>query len=296
MIATFPNFDNLELSHKDPIRNITEKYDPYSDFNFTSLYCWNLNNSTAVSTLNNNLIIRLADYLTGDVIHSLLGETKIDESLSELLKHDYSLKLVPETVIKHINQKQHFKIIEDPDNFDYIYSLRSQSELAGKTYKGKRKKNNSFIKNFGADLQTVKLIFGNKSHAKTTLEIFDKWSTEKLLDATATAAERNAIERLLNARMSKKLMGIIIFIENNAVGFSINEVISADYAICHFQKTLPIYKGIDTFLTILTSKELRHFDCEYVNWEQDLGVSGLKQFKLNFKPDKFLKKYTVTRV
>ena len=39
MIPEFPEFKKLELSNKEEIEKITQKFPPYSDFNFVSMWC-----------------------------------------------------------------------------------------------------------------------------------------------------------------------------------------------------------------------------------------------------------------
>jgi hypothetical protein len=49
------------------IQQHTDKYLPYSDFNPLSLLCWNANDDNSYAILENNLIIKIKDYLTTDV-------------------------------------------------------------------------------------------------------------------------------------------------------------------------------------------------------------------------------------
>ncbi len=54
MIPEFPNFKKLELSDREEVESVTNKFPPYSDFNFTSMWCWDINEDMRLSKLNGN--------------------------------------------------------------------------------------------------------------------------------------------------------------------------------------------------------------------------------------------------
>ena len=64
MIPEFPEFKKLELSDKEEVEKITSKFPPYSDFNFVSMWSWNIENKIWISQLYGNLVVHFTDYLT----------------------------------------------------------------------------------------------------------------------------------------------------------------------------------------------------------------------------------------
>jgi hypothetical protein len=46
----------------------------------------------------------------------------------------------------------------------------------------------------------------------------------------------------------------------------------------------------------LAFKKLRALGCEFINFEQDMGIAGLKQAKRLWRPVKYLKKYTIKKI
>lgn len=73
MIPEFPQFKLIELSDKGSVEKVTQKYLPYSDFDFISMWCWNIKGKIKISKLNNNLVVRFTDYLSGNPFFSFLG-------------------------------------------------------------------------------------------------------------------------------------------------------------------------------------------------------------------------------
>src|SRR3989344_6357117 len=118
MIPEFPEFKNLELSDKEDVEKFTGKFPPYSDFNFVSMWSWDIKGEMRLSMLNENLVVRFTDYLTGEPFYSFLGDNKVNETVEELLEFSkkeslpLELKLIPEEVVKDLDQIK-FKAIED---------------------------------------------------------------------------------------------------------------------------------------------------------------------------------------
>ena len=59
MIGQFPKFTALRLEDKKEYQKIISSFAPYSDFNFVSLFSWNINDKTFVSKLGSGIVIRL---------------------------------------------------------------------------------------------------------------------------------------------------------------------------------------------------------------------------------------------
>src|SRR3989344_4278099 len=111
-LPEFPKFKNLELSDKEAIEKITHKFPPYSDFNFVSMWSWDVKGEMRVSTLHGNLVVRFTDYLTGQPFYSFLGDSKVNETAEALLQLSKEeglkaeLKLVPEDSIKKLDAEK----------------------------------------------------------------------------------------------------------------------------------------------------------------------------------------------
>src|SRR3989344_4097549 len=107
MIPEFPKFKKLELSDKDDVEKFTSKFPPYSDFNFYSMWGWDIHNNIKLSRLNDNLVVLFKDYISDDSFLSFIGSKKVIETTHQLIsfsKKNYKknfLKLVPEEVFLH---------------------------------------------------------------------------------------------------------------------------------------------------------------------------------------------------
>lgn len=293
MISDFPKFTKLDISHKKDIKLITTKFDPYSDFNFTSLFVWDTKDNTSISNLNGNLVIRMPDYISGKNIYSILGNSKIDESIHELLKTTRILDMVPEVVVDSISKKSDFNIEQNVDQFDYIYRISELARLPGGRYRGKRKRISKFLRENIDSMSLRKIRFSDKSDITIIKQLFYEWVIERERTVLETESEGLALNRMLANASELNLMGLLIYIDGLCVGYSINEILDDDYAICHFQKTKLRFEYIDIFFSSLVAKELHHYGCINTNWEQDLGIQGLRELKESYLPERYLKKYTI---
>lgn len=294
MIPLFPQFTPLSLSHKNTVRDITSKFELYSDFDFTSMFCWSAGGTTEVSILNDNLVVRMPDYLSGERIYTLIGDNEIDKSLNELLQKTKVIELVPEPVIKSIQNKDSFIIKEDINHFDYIYSLEDHANFNGKNFKSKRNKMSRFINNHGSNIILNEIDFKDPEELKVVKEIFLNWAAERAKTPEEITQESDVIDKFIKYSENFNLYGLKFSVAGKAAGFSIVEMPRQNFAIYHFQKVLDSSGvGADVYLTNQTSKFLLKKGCKYINWEQDLGINGLRLSKTNYQPIKFLKKFRV---
>lgn len=299
MIPEFPNFKSLELSDKEEIEDITSRYQPYSDFNFVSLWSWDVKAEIRISKLNRNLVIRFNDYLTGEQFYSFLGNNKINETVNSLLKLSKKgrlkvcLRLVPEVLIKNIDKKI-FKIEEDRDSFDYVYLIEKLKTYDGNKLRGRRNFYNRFKKKYLSIVKIIKIPDVKFKHE--ALNLLQLWAKNKGLTPEEIKNEQKAIERCFLLEDNDEIIITGVYIEEKLVAFSICEILDAKFAVLHFEKADEKYEGIYSYLMQENAKILSKYSLEYLNFEQDLGLPGLRLSKKSFSPIFFLKKYRISYV
>jgi hypothetical protein len=297
MIATYPDFSKLSLEHKDQLARFTAKFEPYSDFNFVSLFSWNTDGSAEVAILDGNLVIRIPDYLDGHPVYSLLGDNRIDASVETLFQSVPKLELVPEAVIQKLEQPGLYDIAEDENNFDYVYDVSHLIHLKGSHFKKKRNKNNVFVKEHEGYELVVKVVKDlDVAHIEALQQVDRQWAQIASRDKGDILAERKALGRLFENFSAFELIIVEVVVDNEIKAFSVNELLASGYALCHFEKALTTHhEHLNTFLTIEVAKKLHEAGCEFMNWEQDLGLEGLRRSKQSYHPIRMLKKYTLSR-
>jgi hypothetical protein len=299
MIPKFPQFKKIELSDKEEIEGFIKKYPPYSDFNFTNMWIWNLGDGISLSVLNKNLVVKFIDYKNGQPFLSFLGENMINETAEEMISFseknykDNVLRLVPEIVTSHLD-KSKFEIANDLDSHDYVYSILELSEMDSWSHsslsKGIRqfaKKNPDYIiKQYPlADISKVEYI-----------KMFKTWADNKKVINHFELNEYKAFEKLLDLN-DKNIKINSLYVKNILVGFTVMEIGLDGYAISHFAKAdTSLHPAVYQVLNWGEAKILEKQGIKYYNWEQDLGIKGLQKSKLKYKPSLFLSKFFVKKL
>lgn len=300
MIPAFPKFQKITVDLKEDIEDFVKQHSPYSDYNFVSLFSYNTLEKNEISSLNNNLVIKFHDYITLEPFFSFIGEHKIKETIQALIQHakekgvKEELKLIPSFIIEREKDIENlFSIQEDNGNADYILSVDDISSLKGNKYGAKRNFVNRFLKTY-AHHKVVELSLGDKQTQKDIEDLFYRWEKQHEKTRDETEIELTAIQRLLTNLSHLAFISLGLYVDTVLVGFSINEAIHDRHGIIHFEKADISYIGSFQYLKQVTAQYLQKHGCLYINYEQDLGIEGLRKAKLAWHPVKYLKKYTIS--
>jgi uncharacterized protein len=300
MIPAFPQFKTVDISDKEEIESHTHRYPPYSDFNFTSLWAWDTTHKRKTSILNENLIVQFTDYKTDEPFLSFLGVNDTEHTARTLLDYcrkenlPQTLKLIPQIAVDSMRSPL-LHIIEDRDNFDYIYSVPDLSALQGSKFKGRRNFVNRFFKDHPyAKVEIIDL--ANPDAQKSILRVLSAWGTHKESQEKEYELkhEEEALLRLFSTADSHTLTATAIFDKDAMLAFSIDESLPNQYCIGHFWKADTKHPGIFDALMQKKAQHLEEQGLLLLNYEQDLGVAGLRKSKMDYRPVDFLKKYIVS--
>jgi uncharacterized protein len=296
----FPEFKTLTETDFEAFQNFIKKFPPSSDFNLAGLWSYNVDNNASISLLNNNLVLRLNDYVTNEPFYTYLGTNKTNETINILLKFCKQkkvmkyLKLVLEDNFKkEKNISLSFVISEDRDNFDYIYSLAETSTLVGSKYQKQRGWINKLLKTY-PNIKISQMDLDNIKDRQQIIKLFTLWGENKKLDNNDTEHELKALIKLIESRKYFNLILLGIFDKYEIIGFSLSEILENQYSMMHFVKANVNYFGVFQLIFRETAKiHLKH-GAIYLNREQDLGIDSLRAAKLSWNPISFFKKYTIS--
>jgi hypothetical protein len=299
MLPRFPSFKELELHDAEHVQRYAAQYGPFAEFNFASLWSWNLDNSVLLSELNGNLVVRLTDYATGAVFYSLLGDSDLNRTVEALIalscreKLRPKLQLVPEIVAEKLD-KRVFSISEDDNHADYILLVDRLVTYQGTRLASKRNEVRKFSRlcpssRFGIlDLNDAAVI-------EESRVVFERWIERRAVAHLAdTHRELKAFERCLTSQDRLRLIGTGIFAGDSMVAFSILQIVDDKNAFTLFEKAdTSEFPGIGSFLNQQVANLLAAQGIRYINIEQDLGIAGLRMSKRSYDPCAYLKKFNV---
>lgn len=288
----YPKFTKVGVGHIDLIRDFCRKFPPYSDFNIISLICWNQNKTNSFSFLKGNLIIRINDYLSRDLVYSVMGDNRIELAVKELLGVVKYLKFVPEFVLSKLRSNG-YCIEEDRDSFDYILDNERFSSLSGGVYKVARKKVKVFKHKF-SNYEVRELNLSDKTDINNIIKLCYEWGISKNLDESSIRKDAESVRKFIHISKYFRTLSLGLYINDMLVAYTLNEILNGNWAMGHFGKSINSYdKGV-FFLEYSTSKILNEVGCKYTNIQQDVGIQALRVAKNSYRPSTFLRKFTVS--
>jgi len=298
-LPIFPQFEKLSLNHKEVLQAIANNY-PSSDFNFAGLFTWDVGENVMICSLNGNLIIRSADYVTHDIFYSFIGESKVDETIETLIDYaekniqNATLRLIPESVAKNISQAKH-QVTEDRDNHDYIYLVSDLAQLKGGKYEKKRNILHGFARKYPHNLKEEELDLNDEKVREDIEQVIKRWQVSRQKTDDDVKDELIAVGKALEHHKTLNIRAFGIYHRKVLIAFNLFEILPGKIAIGHFHKADVGYAGVYEHLTHNLAKHLATLEVETMNYEQDLGEEGLRRSKESFHPARYIKKYTVTR-
>lgn len=298
-IPSFPTFITLHIDHKKDLQDYLKQYPAYSDYNFVSLWANNIENDIIVSNLHNNFVMRFRDYIDNTPFYTFIGVNKLEKTISELLKYaekessNPHLKLIPEISMNEKKLHELFEIIEDVDNHDYIFKTEDWVKLPDRKYYDKR----NLVRRFQKDHPHVRFEILDLSNLDTQADIirvFQDWGKLKAKAASDIEHELEAVRRVFLHELHHELIGFGLYKEKELIAFLLVELLSDSYCIFQFMKADTRHKGIIEYLNHRSAKYLlEEKNIQYINYEQDLGIDGLRKAKQYWNPHTYLKKYII---
>lgn len=183
---------------------------------------------------------------------------------------------------------------------DYIYKTDELIELKGNSYHTKRNEINKFRKAYPS-YRTEILVCAE--HENAVVDLFNKWVSDRVKYMPKEEAdafldgiylERLAIKRALRHYEEMQLMGLVIFIDDVLMGFTVGERVNDNTASVIIEKTDFEVLGCAQYIFREFCKVLKNeYNCEYINVGDDMGFENLKKVKMSYRPEKLIPKYTI---
>lgn len=181
-----------------------------------------------------------------------------------------------------------FEYIEDRNDADYIYETDKLIRLSGKALHGKRNHFNYFKKTYEYSYKTLM-----QKNMEDCLRVYDRWVAEKE-DLRWSTGSREATKRLLENFEKLPVRGGGIYMDGELVAFTIGEQVSTDTVLVHVEFAAD-YRGL---FNVINSEFLSRewAGIPFANREEDMGLSGLRQAKLAYRPIRLLKKFNAVQI
>ena len=181
-----------------------------------------------------------------------------------------------------------FEVIDCRENYEYIFKTEKIANLSGSAFQSKRNLIHKLEKEYEGGIVSKRI---DNDDIEKIKYFYENWVDEK---------EHGVIELFENEKKEfsiaidnyekLELEGIVIYINGEIAGFNFGSIINDTTYDGMIQKGNVSFNGIYELLNRETAKLILN-KCEYMNFEEDLGIEGLRSAKMHYQPDVLLEKY-----
>ncbi|MGL4669941.1 MAG: DUF2156 domain-containing protein [Methanobacteriaceae archaeon] len=256
--------------------------------NFSNLFMWRKTYEYEYAIINDCLCIKgkLRDSKK-PFCHFPYGGCDIKDSLSlikEIFKKEDELiikPLLPEMKKCLEKSSEDFTLIEDRDSFDYIYTSNKLITLSGSKLRNKRRWLKKFRESYNYTYEEI--ILDNLIEAK-------EFTINIIKNSNNDTDEIIAMGEMFDNLFKLDIKGCIIRIDGKIAGVSTGEELTKNTVVIHSERADTNFEGIYNCINQeFCEKQWSNY--EFINREEDLGIEGLRQAKLTYRPDLLLSKY-----
>jgi len=169
---------------------------------------------------------------------------------------------------------------------DYVYLRDEYIDISG----GKNAKKRRDLNKIAVDYPEASVvpITDWKASKPVIMEIIDEWCKGYDCEKCAYGCERKVIDYLLDTDLTDRLTGAIMYLGDEPEMFAISQIIG-DTCFLFFKKSVNRIHGAFYYFEYEFMKMLE--GVTYVNFQEDLGLPGLREYKRRRHPVKMIDKY-----
>lgn len=292
------HFRPLTMEDKGLVQSYTlDSYHSNCDLCFMNLMSWRFYYNTEVAEWEGHLIFRfyvnnhfayLAPLGKGEW-RAVIEEMRADAARSH---SPFVMYGVTERTLTYLNAAlpDYFYATADRDYSDYIYEREKLATLAGKKLQAKRNHIHQFLRHY----PHYDFLPLTPADIQECLDLERLWSEEKPANSSRTGYldERRSMQYVFQHWEQLGGLGATLRVDGQLIAFTFGAPINRHtFDVC-VEKADTRYEGA---YTLINREFVRSLPPQYlyINREEDLGISGLRQAKTSYRPDILLHKYTV---
>ena len=275
-------FEKISLSHKERIESCRRvSLHTASSHAFTSLFLWSEEKGYTVAFCGDAFVIKDdAGYFfpCGD-------EQSVLMALGEILESEpaaaFRFAREEDVLLATRTYGEQVRVTFDDASREYLYDRIEQIEMKGKRFQYQRAKCNK-ARRLGEILSRPL----TKENLSDAVKITKAWAErrEDKGDTDMTLRALGYLEEL-------SLVGNLLYLDGEAIGFDLGAMIAPDTLDNHIAKTLR--DDVDALMKLLWYETLPE-NVKIINREEDLGIRGLRIHKQDAQPIGFNDTYTLT--
>lgn len=300
-IPLLPHFRKFIFSDIEWYKTIYEPLAPYADIHYNNLFVWSdLFDTLEVSSVDDVIVFKYSNPLSNKKTSFVVVGHNIHPSTIEKIfayqkssGYDTCIEESPVTMYSpEIFSSNSFCITHDRDNYEYIFNTAEQTSLAGRKFSRQRRRIGYFERAHEGD--SIKLIYSDVITPNKAMQLkayIADWGM-KIGEVEDDNFERAAIEKSfkLSRRLGKHLLEVEIAgkVKSFCIFFTDRE-----FAGCNHLKVDYSIQYLFDYTTFRLAQWLDQHKIPLMNYEQDLGIVGLRDHKVRMQPVDLLEKVTI---
>lgn len=182
---------------------------------------------------------------------------------------------------------RHFEVREDRRLSNYLYNTAALARLRGRKYARKRNLLAQAESLYTWSCQTL-----TSALTPSCFAVLDSIiEEENPIIEGMLKQEIAALEFTLRHFDEFRQQGLLVSVGTRPVAFSIYEAINPSTAAVHFERALRSYKGLHQVINWETAKAIAEQGFEYINREEDMGDTGLREAKMSYHPVEIIRSH-----
>ncbi|MFO0947074.1 MAG: phosphatidylglycerol lysyltransferase domain-containing protein [Planctomycetota bacterium] len=290
-----------------------------TDYTFASTYMWGGSLALYWSVIDRHLCVfangtgdltmlmppmPFGDVRDGDGRNCLANCFEImDEYNDRVSDRSHSrIEYISEEFLASVQSSSPFGVHVTSMSGDYIYEMQRMVDLAGGNLKSKRHARSKFMREY-PDHRTEAL---GAEHVDSCMELLERWCRHgdachlgEVNDSNVATdilrhRDFHATKRALQTYRDLGLTGMVLYVGETLVGFTLGEAISDSQASILIEKTHPDYHGSAQFIF---SEFCRQYwsHLQECNVGDDWGIPSLQFTKESYRPIRMLAKHVLQR-
>lgn len=278
------DIEPLGFEHKELITRLCKDLSiPLSEYNFANLYLFRALHKYALLPLEGSrYAIRGVSYTGLPFFMPLFHPDNWSSSIA--IAKEYEVQYIfpiPEQWFTDLQGDGYTVDVSESDS-DYLFEKEAIKTFQGRAHDGHR----NLVRNFASDhtITVEKLCSSNRSKA---LFVIDGWAKDRR--AESQQYELEACKESVALADLLGLEGWVYTVDQTPSGLLIGGPLTSSMYIYHFSKTTLQYRGLPTYMHQDAAGRIGQ-QYTVLNWEQDLGIEGLRKAKRSYHPIALAKK------
>ncbi len=171
---------------------------------------------------------------------------------------------------------------------DYLYEIEEYLNLEGGKNSHKRRDLNKIRNEY--DNVHIEVIRDFQKEKKTLMKVMGQWCEGYDCEKCVYGCEKKILEKLLDSDLTEHLYGAVMYMGDRPEMFAVSQIIG-DTCYLYFKKSAGRIQGAFYYFEYAFLQNIRNV--KYVNFEEDMGLPGLREYKRRRHPIEMIRKYDI---